>query len=108
MGIHKSTRAAIESRKVAVDAAEVALDGVRQELVVGSRTTLDVLDAEQELLDTKVALIRAIRDESVATFQLMAAIGKLTAKDLALPVKIYDVEQNYNKVHNKLLGTAVD
>lgn len=104
----QSTRAAIESRKVAVNAAEVALDGVRQESVVGSRTTLDVLDAEQELLDAKVALTRAIRDESVATFQLMAAIGKLTARDLALPVKIYDVEENYNKVNNKLFGTSID
>ena len=104
----QSTKAAIESRKVAVSSAGVALDGVRQESVVGSRTTLDVLDAEQELLDAKVALIRAIRDQSVATFQLMAAIGKLTAKDLALPVKLYDVEENYSKVSDKLWGTSIE
>jgi outer membrane protein/adhesin transport system outer membrane protein len=104
----QSTKASIESRKVAVSAAEVALDGVRQESVVGSRTTLDVLDAEQELLDAKVTLIRSIRDQSVATFQLMAAIGKLTAKDLSLPVKLYDVEVNYEKVSDKLWGTSVE
>lgn len=89
-----------------VRAAEVALDGVRQESDVGSRTTLDVLNAEQELLNARVALVVAERDEYVAAFDLRSAIGRLTAAQLALPVEVYDPAIHYRAVRNKLFGLS--
>ncbi|MBT5898462.1 MAG: TolC family protein, partial [Rhodospirillaceae bacterium] len=92
------------ARSEAIRANEIALEGVRQEAEVGSRTTLDVLDAEQELLDSRVALVIAERDEYVAGYQLLAAIGRLTAAHIALPVQIYDPNRHYQKVRNKWWG----
>ena len=100
--------ARIRSRADQVAAAELALDGVRQEAEVGSRTVLDVLDAEQELLDARVALVAVERDEYVAGFDLRAAVGRLTAEDLGLPVEVYDPTDYYRAVRNKLIGTSVD
>ena len=100
--------ARIRSRADEVAATELALDGVRQEAEVGSRTVLDVLNAEQELLDARVALVAVERDEYVAGFDLRAAVGGLTAQDLGLPVKIYDPTDYYRAVRNKLIGTNVD
>jgi TolC family type I secretion outer membrane protein len=99
--------ARIHARVDEVAAAEVALDGVRQETEVGSRTTLDVLDAEQELLDARVSLVSAERDEYVAGFELRSAIGLLTAADIGLPVSVYDPGEYYSRVRNRLIGTAV-
>ena len=59
---------------------------------MGSRTVLDILDAEQELVDAQVNLVGAQRDEIVAAYQLRAAIGELTAPALGLPVTYYDVD----------------
>ncbi len=70
--------------------AEIALEGVRQENEVGARTILDILDAEQELLDAKVNLVRSQRDEIVAGFAVLAAIGRLIARDLKLAVEVYN------------------
>lgn len=72
-----AARANIVSATAQVDANALALDGVRRESQVGSRTTLDVLDAEQELLDARVALADAERNARVATFALLAAMGAL-------------------------------
>ena len=96
--------ARIQAFTAAVDAAQIALEGVKEEANVGSRTVLDVLDAEQELLDARVSLVRANRDEIVASYQLRQAIGKLTAGDLALPVELYDVSRHYNQVRGKWWG----
>ena len=87
-----------------IDAAKVALEGVEREAAVGSRTVLDVLDSEQELLDAKVSLIGAQKDEVLASFQLLEATGQLTAKKLGLAVKVYDPTNYYGKVRNKLFG----
>ncbi|OKH89854.1 TolC family outer membrane protein [Thalassospira sp. TSL5-1] len=100
-----TARASIESQQAEVSSAEVALDGVQREASVGSRTVLDVLDQEQELLQARVALVKSRRDAAVAEFQVKAAIGALNAQVLGLPVEIYDVEQNYNKVKDQLWGT---
>jgi outer membrane protein len=100
----RAARAIIESSHSQVRANEIALEGVRQEAFVGSRTTLDVLDAEQELLDSRVELVRAKRNEYVAAYQLLAAIGRLNAKWLALPVKTYEPKQHYDKVKSKWVG----
>jgi len=99
-----TTRSQISARSEAIRANEIALEGVRQEAEVGSRTTLDVLDAEQELLDSRVALVIAERDEYVAGYLLLAAIGRLTATHISLPVQIYDPGQHYQKVRNKWWG----
>ena len=65
---------------------------------------LDVLDAEQELLDAQVNLVRAQRDEFVAATELAAAVGKLTAKEYNLEVDYYDETDHYNKVRDKFYG----
>ncbi len=102
--------AATEQIRANVDqvrANEVALDGVRQEAEVGSRTVLDVLDAEQELLNSQVALVRSERDEFVAGFDLRVALGRLSAEQLGLPVAVYDPAANYQTVRNKLYGSDI-
>ena len=74
----------ITSTKSAVEASTTALDGVRQENEFGVRTVLDVLDAEQELLNSKVNLVRASRNYRIQAYRLLASVGKLTAKELNL------------------------
>jgi outer membrane protein TolC len=74
---------------------------------VGARTTLDVLDAEQELLDAQVNLARARRDTLVAGFQVLVAEGRLSAANLALPVEIYDPETDYRAVRDRWFGLAI-
>ena len=90
-----STRARIKSFEAQIKAADIALEGVQREASVGSRTVLDVLDAEQELLDAKVSLVRAKRDEVVASFQLKEAVGQLTAENLSLQVDLFDPDAYY-------------
>jgi outer membrane protein len=99
-----TARANIVARRAEAAANRVALDGVIQEAEVGARTTLDVLDAEQALLDSEVALVQAQRDEYVAGFQLQSAVGRLSAARLGLPVTAYDPAANYERVRNKWIG----
>ncbi|NVK18246.1 MAG: TolC family outer membrane protein [Methylocystaceae bacterium] len=101
-----TAQARIQSYLAQIRAAEVALDGVQREAAVGSRTVLDVLDAEQELLDAKVSLVRAQRDELVAVFELKQAIGDLTAEKLGLDTGIYDPDVHYNEVRDAWVGTS--
>jgi outer membrane protein len=82
--------AVIESSRQAVRANEIALDGVEQEAYVGIRTTLDVLDAEQELLESRLTLVTAERDSYVAGYNLLQAMGAVSARQLGLNVEIYD------------------
>jgi outer membrane protein/adhesin transport system outer membrane protein len=96
-----TSRASIQSRQAQVRAGEIALEGVRQESTVGARTTLDVLDAEQELLNGRVGLVQSQRDELVAAFQVLSATGQLGARQLNLPVQVYDVEENYRSVRDR-------
>lgn len=103
---YKTTLAQIESLRSEVQSAEIALDGVQQEATVGARTVLDVLDAEQELLDAQVRLVRATRDSVVASYQLLVAVGSLTAQDLGLPVEVYDYDSHYRAVRSKWFGTS--
>ncbi|HCX67724.1 MAG TPA: channel protein TolC, partial [Rhodobiaceae bacterium] len=100
----RSSRAKIISTKEGVNASEIALEGVRQESEVGARTTLDVLNAEQETLNARVALVSAERDLAVAEYGLLAAMGLLTAEALNLPVQYYDPTRNYEEVRNKWIG----
>lgn len=81
-----------------VRAATVAFRGVREEATLGARTTLDVLNAEQELLDARANTIAAQADEVTASYALLAAMGLLTADHLRLPVQQYDPSAYYNLV----------
>jgi TolC family type I secretion outer membrane protein len=103
-----TAQARIRSITAAARANRIALDGVRQEALVGSRTVLDVLDAEQELLDSQVSLVVAERDEIVARYDLLAAVGRLTAQALALNAEFYDPEAYYKQVRDKLWGLGSD
>jgi outer membrane protein len=96
---YDSAQKAIQSNKVAVQANELALEGARAEQSVGTRTVLDVLNAEQELLNSQVALVTATRDAYVAGFQLLNAMGQADTQDLGLDGgPLYDPLGNYRRV----------
>ena len=89
----------IGSTQTAVDAATLSLEGVRAENSVGNRTILDILNAEQELLQARVRLVTARRNAYVAGFSLLAAMGKAEARDLGLDGgMLYDPQINYRRV----------
>jgi len=99
----------IESNQQAVDAAELSLEGVRAENSVGNRTILDILDAEQELLQARVRLVTARRNAYVAGFSLLAAMGKAEARDLNLEGgALYDPDVNYKRVRGKFFDWDSD
>jgi outer membrane protein len=103
---YRAAKASVEANLQQVKASEIAFEGVQQELEVGSRTTLDVLDQQQELLNARVALVRSERDEIVAGYSLLASVGKLTAQELQLPVQVYDPKGNYEMQTWRPLGAA--
>jgi outer membrane protein len=96
---YEASQRAIQSNQVAVSANELALEGARAERSVGTRTVLEVLNAEQELLNSQVALVSARRDAYVAGFQLLNAMGQAEADDLGLEGgPLYDPTGNYRRV----------
>ena len=98
---YEASLESIKSNDVAVKANELALEGVRAENSVGTRTILDVLDAEQELLNSQVLLVTARRDAYVAGFQLLNTMGQAEAADLGLDGgPLYDPLGNYRRVAN--------
>ena len=97
-------RASIASFSAAVRAAQIALAGVQQQALVGTSTTLDVLIQNQQLLTTQSQLVTAEHDTALAEFNLAAAVGRLIAAELNLPVTLYDMEQHYKKVKDKWIG----
>jgi len=99
-----STRAQRQSLIETVKAAEVAFEGIQQEQRVGTRTVLDVLITEQQLFADRVNLVITEHDLGVAEFNLAQQIGRLTAADLKLAVKLYDVDKHYRDVRDKLAG----
>ena len=103
-----TARAQISAFSDEVRATTIALEGVEQEALVGSRTVLDVLDAEQELLDARVNLVRARRNLGVASYTLRAAVGQLSAQSLGLEVALYDPEKNYRAVRRRWYGTDIE
>jgi outer membrane protein len=99
-----AARAAVTSYGAAVKAAQIALAGTQQEALVGSRTVLDVLQADQQLFNTQLQLAQAQHDAAVAEFNLTAAIGRLIAPELKLPVQLYDMGRHYKAVKDKWFG----
>lgn len=94
----ETARATIASAEVGVQANTLALEGVKQENQVGSRTLLDVLNAEQELLTSEVDLVQAKRDEYVASYQLLGSMGLAEASVLQVPAAQYDSTANGKRV----------
>jgi outer membrane protein len=99
-----AAKAEIESTTAQVNAAEIALNGVREEARVGQRTTLDVLNAQQELVNARVALVTAQHDRVVASYTLLAAVGGLSMPHLGLNVIIYDPQVHYQQVRDAWVG----
>jgi len=99
-----TARAVIQSSRAAVKAAEIALEGIREEAKVGQRTTFDVLFAQQTLLDARVRLVTAQRDQVVASYAVMASIGRLSAANLQLDVTRYDPTIHFEQVKDQWIG----
>lgn len=104
----QASRARIRSYDSQIKASDLALAGVEEEAKVGSRTVLDVLNAEQELFNAKVNMVQAQHDEMLAAFQIRSAVGQMTAADMALPVDVYDPVQHYEDVRGKWIGAGID
>ena len=106
------TSASIEASQRQIVAAQTAFDGVREEATLGARTTLDVLDAEQELLDAKAAKLRAEAQRYVGVYSLLSAMGLLTVDHLQLGIVTYDPAAYYNVVKDAPVhsnqGAALD
>ena len=94
----------LQKAQVEVSAAEAAVNGIRKELVVGERTTFDLLNAQQVLVSARTALIQAQHDRVVASYSLLGAVGRLSAQVLALPTKIYDPQVHYHQVRDAWSG----
>ena len=100
---YQSSLRVIESTRVAVEANRLSLEGVRAENSVGTRTILDILNAEQEFLNSQVQYVTAERDAYVAGFTLLAVMGKAEAEDLGLDGgPLYDPTVNYKKVRRSM------
>ncbi|MBS0644261.1 MAG: TolC family outer membrane protein [Proteobacteria bacterium] len=99
-----AAKASAESTRAQIRANEVALEGVEREAIVGSRTTLDVLNATQTLLNSRTTLVQNLSQIVIASYQVAGAIGRLTARDLHLPVPLYDDTAYYNAVKDRWAG----
>lgn len=106
-GALESARAQIIAAQAAVEANEIALNGVREEAKVGQRTTLDVLNAQQELLNSRVSLVGAQRDRVVASYAVLSSIGKLSAGTLSLRVSEYNAKRHFEQVKDKWFGLQI-
>lgn len=104
-GLLDTAKAQIISNQAAVKAAEIALAGVREEAKVGQRTTLDVLNSQQALLNARVNLVIAQRDRVVASYAALGSIGRLSAQEIGLDVAVYDPSVHFEQVKDKWFGT---
>ena len=98
-----TARAVIQSAKAAVKAAEIALEGIREEAKVGQRTT-STFCSRRTLLNTRVSLVTAQRDRVVASYAVFSAIGRLSAANLGLNVAEYDPTIHFEQVKDKWIG----
>ena len=103
-----TAQARVLSFEKETSANTIALEGTEQEATAGLRTVLDILDAEQELLDSQVNLIRAKRDVIVAAYRVLESAGRLSAQDLALSVELYDPTSHYKEVRDQFFGIDVE
>ncbi len=106
--ILKASKAQIISIQSQIKASEMALAGVKQEFLVGARTVLDVLNAEQALLDSRVSLVTALHSETIASFSVLSNLGRMTPAYLGLNVETYDPNINYKDTKYKWLSVGVE
>ncbi|MBE7211178.1 MAG: TolC family outer membrane protein [Gluconacetobacter diazotrophicus] len=99
-----SYKASIDSNRSAIQANIVALDGVERQAIVGTSTTLEVLQQQQTLLTSQVALVQSLSNLVLTSYGVAAAIGRLTARDMHLDVPLYDETAYYNAVRDRLWG----
>lgn len=99
-GVLEASKSQIEAAQTQVQAAEIALAGVRLEAEAGRRTTLDVLNAQRELLNARTNFTTAQRDRVVASFSLLSAVGRLSARSLGLRTPTYSPKQHFDQVKN--------
>jgi outer membrane protein len=97
-------KAQVASAQAQVTASEVALNGVREEAKAGQRTTLDVLNAQQALVNARVALVTAQHDRVVASYAVLSAVGRLSPQVLQLPTTNYDPSVHYQQVRDSWIG----
>lgn len=102
---YETANARLKSAKAQIAAAEIALNGVREEAKVGQRTTLDVLISSQNLLGAQVNLVSAQHDRVVASYQVLASVGRLSAARLGLKVASYDPKKHYDASKSRATGT---
>jgi outer membrane protein len=101
----QAAKANIEATQAQVQAAEIALNGVREEARVGQRTTFDVLTAQQTLVNARVSLVTAQHDRVVASYSLLASVGRLSPEVLGLHVQVYRPQVHYEQVRDAWAGT---
>ncbi len=97
-------KAQVQSAQAQVSASEIALNGVREEAKAGQRTTLDVLNAQQALVNARVALVTAQHDRVVASYAVLNAVGRLSPVVLKLPTTVYDPSVHYHQVRDSWFG----
>jgi len=97
-------RAQVTSAQSQVTASEIALNGVREEAKAGQRTTLDVLNAQQALVNARVALVTAQHDRVVASYAVLNAVGRLSPQVLNLATSVYDPSVHYQQVRDSWYG----
>lgn len=95
----------IAANEAQIVAARLAFDGLREEAKLGARTTLDVLDAEQDVLDARAARAQSEAERYFRVYQILATMGRLTAEDLNLGIPTYDVTGYYNAVKKAPTGS---
>jgi outer membrane protein len=99
-----AAKASADSTRSQIRANEIALEGVQREAIVGSRTTLDVLNATQLLLQSRTTLVQNLSQVISASYAVAVAIGRLTARDMHLPVPLYDETAYYQAVKDRWVG----
>ena len=104
---YETANARVKSAKAQIAAATIALNGVQEEAKVGQRTTLDVLISDQNLLSARVNLVTAQRDRVVSSYQLLSAVGRLSAVNLGLSIKAYDPNAHYDATKGRITGTDI-
>jgi len=97
-------KAQVQSAQAQVTASEIALNGVREEAKAGQRTTLDVLNAQQALVNARVALVTAQHDRVVASYSVLNAVGRLAPQVLGLNTTVYDPSVHYQQVRDSWAG----
>jgi len=103
-GLLQSSKAQVASAQAQVAASEIALNGVREEAKAGQRTTLDVLNAQQALVNARISLVNAQHDRVVNSYRVLSTVGRLSPQVLGLRTTTYDPSVHYHQVRDSWAG----